>query len=600
MRLFGVPDVEKLTAKRDVEGLIKLIGSRQVASARVRAADALGELADARAVEALIDELREEYPTAGDRAVGAAAAKALGRLGDARAVEPLIAALESRLRPTAAEALGRIGDPRAVEPLIAALGDEAWEVRAAAAKALGRLGDARAVEPLIAALRKESTWSSVRSSVVEALGGIGAPAVEALVAALADPSKVVRESVAQALEKLGWQPEDDVQRAQRAIAAGEWDQVREIGPAARGPLLAVLEDEDAHARESAAAALRELRELRGPRAVVVPPLVVSAGLDGTVKVWDPSTGETLHTLEGHTGAVLSCAIAPDGSYVVSTGEDGTLRVWEPSSGELLRTLEGNQGYPGAPRCCAVAPDGSYVVSANVDATLSVWDPSTGEVLRTLEPGVGRIEDCAVAPDGSFVAASCSEGAVLLDPATGQLLQEGPPSRKGPQLRWPAFGGGMRCLTVAPDGSYLVGGGSRDTAGGSYGEGGGFAGGERVGHLCKWDRSTGEILWSTSAQRRGVSACAVAPDGSFLVLAGSISYVDSDPAPLELRKPSDGALIRTLEGHTGAVRSCAVAPDGSYVVSAGVDGTLKLWDPTTGEVFRTLYGHTGGIADCAVA
>jgi HEAT repeat protein len=58
------------------------------------------------------------------------------------------------LRAAAAEALGKIGDARAVEPLIGMLGDEDSDVRYDAAEALGKIGDVRAVEPLIKALEE--------------------------------------------------------------------------------------------------------------------------------------------------------------------------------------------------------------------------------------------------------------------------------------------------------------------------------------------------------------------------------------------------------------------------------------------------------------
>lgn len=54
------------------------------------------------------------------------AANALGRIGDARALEPLIRSLnypDIMARGEAAEALGRIGDPRAVDPLVSCLKD---------------------------------------------------------------------------------------------------------------------------------------------------------------------------------------------------------------------------------------------------------------------------------------------------------------------------------------------------------------------------------------------------------------------------------------------------------------------------------------------
>jgi HEAT repeat protein len=44
------------------------------------------------------------------------------------------------VRRAAAEALGQLGDARAVEPLIARLGDAAWNVRRAAAEALVKIG----------------------------------------------------------------------------------------------------------------------------------------------------------------------------------------------------------------------------------------------------------------------------------------------------------------------------------------------------------------------------------------------------------------------------------------------------------------------------
>jgi hypothetical protein len=60
---------------------------------------------------------------------------------------------DSYVRRTAAEALGQIGDARAVEPLIQYLNDEDKDIRRAAAGALGQIGDARAVELLIQRLQ---------------------------------------------------------------------------------------------------------------------------------------------------------------------------------------------------------------------------------------------------------------------------------------------------------------------------------------------------------------------------------------------------------------------------------------------------------------
>ena len=213
-------NVGKMKSKGDVKGLIKALNYRKDAYIREAAAKALGEIGDARAIEPLIDALKDE-----SEYVRSAAAEALDKLGwqpdteerkaaywaakqewdkcveiGAPAVEPLIIALKDwRVREAAAEALGKIGAP-AVEPLIDALRDKSEDVRKAAAEALGEIGDVRAVEPLIAALKDKD--DDVREAAAEALVKIGAPAVEPLIDALKDKNWRVRGTAAWALVKI--------------------------------------------------------------------------------------------------------------------------------------------------------------------------------------------------------------------------------------------------------------------------------------------------------------------------------------------------------------------------------------------------------------
>jgi len=119
MGLFGGPNVEKLTAKKDVEGLIKALVHNDEAVRRA-AAEALGDIKDFRAVVPLVAALR-----GGASSVGMAVAEALGKIGDPRAVEPLAAAPRA-IRIHAIQALiplSRWGGTRATEELISALSD---------------------------------------------------------------------------------------------------------------------------------------------------------------------------------------------------------------------------------------------------------------------------------------------------------------------------------------------------------------------------------------------------------------------------------------------------------------------------------------------
>lgn len=140
-----------------------------------------------------------------DTYAGKPAAKALGRIGDPRAVGPLreraFAKTErhgdAEVRSAAIEALGVLGEP-GVDALIAGLWAQDQDLRRQCADALGRAGASRAAAPLKALLADADWW--LRASALTGLRLLlGRQAAPELKTALADPHEYVRE---QAIEGL--------------------------------------------------------------------------------------------------------------------------------------------------------------------------------------------------------------------------------------------------------------------------------------------------------------------------------------------------------------------------------------------------------------
>jgi WD40 repeat protein len=73
-------------------------------------------------------------------------------------------------------------------------------------------------------------------------------------------------------------------------------------------------------------------------------VVASGGTDGTVQLWQHSTGRPVTTLQGHTGTVPGVALSADGQLLASASFDGTVRLWEVSSGACLRVLRLERHY----------------------------------------------------------------------------------------------------------------------------------------------------------------------------------------------------------------------------------------------------------------
>ena len=223
MLRLGPPNVKKLAAKHDLNGLVNALGYQkdpQVGDDAAKALEAIGTAA----VEPLIGVLHHKDPSFRLRAIGV-----LGELGDARAVEPLTSGLHDtngRVRFEAARALALLGDARAVEPLLVAVHAGDQDLFESAVEALVELGGARAVEPMIGALQDKN--KDVRLQAVRDLKLFG-------------DLPVARPSTAKYR----------VERDQETLVAAMKTLVQAGGALAVGPLIDALKDEDKHVRDDA-------------------------------------------------------------------------------------------------------------------------------------------------------------------------------------------------------------------------------------------------------------------------------------------------------------------------------------------------------------
>jgi len=93
-------------------------------------------------------------------------------------------------------------------------------------------------------------------------------------------------------------------------------------------------------------------------------LMVTSSRDGAIRLWRKGTPDPVATLLGHTGAVSWASFLPHPlsqgqAGVVSAGFDGTIRVWDATNDKLLTTLvtlPGDDETPATPVGTTVYPD----------------------------------------------------------------------------------------------------------------------------------------------------------------------------------------------------------------------------------------------------
>lgn len=55
--------------------------------------------------------------------------------------------------------------------------------------------------------------------------------------------------------------------------------------------------------------------------------IITAGKDGSIKLWSPSIAQVLGELAGHSREVVGMAVHPTKPQLLSASEDGSIKVW---------------------------------------------------------------------------------------------------------------------------------------------------------------------------------------------------------------------------------------------------------------------------------
>jgi WD40 repeat protein len=359
-------------------------------------------------------------------------------------------------------------------------------------------------------------------------------------------------------------------------------------------------------------------------------LVVTAGPDGTVRVWDARSGRPRRVFFGHADRVTAAAVSPDGTRVASVGWDRGVKVWDltdlPGAGNI------GSDPPPEPRrveACAFTPDGRELLVVRVPAgELERWDPAA-DALRArtrldLPADTGGVmvpgRTAAFSADRSRLAAATSRQTVLgvwdtarpARPVATLEVSEDP----GPEPR--AARTGIRFLDISRDGTRVAAAVGSPTR-------------PDLRRLRAWDvAGVPRLLLDQPLPDRACAALAFTPDGRRLLAAlsppgvltaqaaaeihrwnldagaeepalaigapvtalafdrpGSRLAVALADGRVEVREAATDRPLTVIEARAQYVE-LAFLPDGRRLAGASRDA-LTLWDPVTGDEVLTLPG-----------
>ena len=151
--------------------------------------------------------------------------------------------------------------------------------------------------------------------------------------------------------------------------------------------------------------------------------VATASLDGTLRIFEGTSGRVLHEVKRDSNQVVSVAFNPrQPNMLVSSGQDHLIHIWNAETGQEQQTLA---GHDNPVLRLAFDSTGNSLVSSSIDGTARVWDftkpvPTTRLVLTGHRNWVW---DASFSRDGQFVATSSSDSTVRIwDLANGEEIR----------------------------------------------------------------------------------------------------------------------------------------------------------------------------------
>jgi guanine nucleotide-binding protein subunit beta-2-like 1 protein len=144
------------------------------------------------------------------------------------------------------------------------------------------------------------------------------------------------------------------------------------------------------------------------------PLIVSAGWDKVVKVWNLNRCSLRTNLIGHTGYVNTVTVSPDGSLCASGGKDGTAMLWDLNEGRHLSSLDAGDTI----HSLVFSPI-RYWLCAATAGTIKIWDLESKVCVDELKPDLPQgkktvpinVTSLAWSADGSTLFAGYTDNII---------------------------------------------------------------------------------------------------------------------------------------------------------------------------------------------
>lgn len=265
-------------------------------------------------------------------------------------------------------------------------------------------------------------------------------------------------------------------------------------------------------------------------------MMVTAGDDHHVRIWDAKTGELQREFEAHEDWVRGAVFNITDNNLVSIGQNGEIKIWDMNSLHSPTVLR--EKIVGA-RKIVFSPDGTKFAVCGYEPVVYCFDVTTQKLLYRFTAPSESVTALQFSPDASLLAAGGRSGGVRvwrLDIGSEVTNINGDGRR-------------VNALAFSPDGSQL-------------------ALGTNGSRISIWNPRTGNMI-SVLPERYG-KTFSLHYCGPYVLASGESDNV------IRLWDLNSSREMTNLVGHTGTVSTLHYDEQLNSLVSGSFDTTIRYW------------------------
>jgi len=283
---------------------------------------------------------------------------------------------------------------------------------------------------------------------------------------------------------------------------------------------------------------------------------IAAGVeDGRAIIWDVQNKDQVFAVKRNNHAVLDVLFSKDGSQLITGAEDGSIRIWSSIFGKEEAHLNKHQS---SVTSLDLSPDGKWLVSGSMDQTAIVWNLSSRTPHLTVKGHNKGIRTVAFHPGGQLIATGGDDGSfklwsALKDQSSIQLKIENQ---------------GISSLAYIHQAGLIF-----------------IAGWD--GSFALVDEQTHQIQFKWQQEDISITSAVINQANQELYLGrknGSILVWQTNP-------PSE---IKRFMGHADTIHALALSNGGKLLASGCAEGKVKVWDIKSGKNIHKWQAHSDSV------